>query len=708
MERNLINLQLAPLQKYLWLFLKWLSLGVVVLNSGSYSYGSNKLLMKSVRLDSILRISESNLPLLEDTITVKKLNDLIVIANAKPIIHKADKINVKLNLDGLPSTVKLDIALKRVAGISVTDEGVKLLGSPKSAKLYLDNSEISIDELSKIDADQIKKLEIKRISLDNETYFGEINIVTKKNKQNLIKGELELGANLLNLGGSITPVFKYQTNKLDIVSWGSYKNYQQKGYIEIQRNDIKVLDATNSINLNQYSFSFRTSLYPSPKLNIMTSHFLFGYKNPIKRSVGLKNQTIQSKEIKESVQNNLTNLVLKYKINDRIDVILKSRYFVYNTSNQNSNPKVLFNAKMNELSSELEFNLHNTNVFNLQYNGDYGLKYINRKHLLNNANDLYLSQIIQLYLTNQFLFNNNLSCYFVLKGESDYSLFKHNTLRNLCFLPSLSLNYSLGNQNFNLLYNRRIERPSIDYLNPDIFYINEFQKTKGNIGLSPQYSNFFSFNHSFSFRGAYMGYQLGYESTKDLITPIYMDNNELATYENALMSESLNANVYYNKSFISNHLNLNLMLGYSYRFYNFNKKTESQSLINLNNNWLFNSYLNVSYLTSKNWFFNFTMAYQNKDLSITSITYKRPTLDFMISKSFLKERLEVSLNYMDMFRIGERQYVEYNFKNMKQTAFVKHPSSMLLLSLTYKFGSKLKRREQVSEISNDDIYTKGK
>lgn len=58
------------------------------------------------------------------------------------------------------------------------------------------------------------------------------------------------------------------------------------------------------------------------------------------------------------------------------------------------------------------------------------------------------------------------------------------------FFPSLSLSQKIGNENqFQLTYSRRINRPNIFFLNPFVEQFDEFTKRSGNPYLKPEYIN---------------------------------------------------------------------------------------------------------------------------------------------------------------------------------------------------------------------------
>jgi iron complex outermembrane recepter protein len=84
------------------------------------------------------------------------------------------------------------------------------------------------------------------------------------------------------------------------------------------------------------------------------------------------------------------------------------------------------------------------------------------------------------------------------------------------FFPSGGVTYALNeNNNFQLTYSRRVDRPSYQDLNPFEARLDELTYEKGNPFLNPQYTHSVQLNHTFKYR---YNTSLSYSSTTDLIT----------------------------------------------------------------------------------------------------------------------------------------------------------------------------------------------
>ena len=106
---------------------------------------------------------------------------------------------------------------------------------------------------------------------------------------------------------------------------------------------------------------------------------------------------------------------------------------------------------------------------------------------------------------------------------------------NFVFLPSLRLNYNLkkgGSLSAN--YQRRITRPSVDYLNADTLFINNFTRQVGNPNLQSQHNDSYSLSWRRQIRKAYLTLTANYERETDMISQIYItpNNYDVTTYAN--------------------------------------------------------------------------------------------------------------------------------------------------------------------------------
>lgn len=117
--------------------------------------------------------------------------------------------------------------------------------------------------------------------------------------------------------------------------------------------------------------------------------------------------------------------------------------------------------------------------------------------------------------------------------------------RYLGWFPSAAVTYTLNDQNqFNLTYSRRIDRPNYRDLNPFEDKLDELAYRKGNPRLRPQFTHSFELTHTFK---SFLNTTLGYARTNDMFTEIidtagtdatYITNENIASQDNFSLSIS--------------------------------------------------------------------------------------------------------------------------------------------------------------------------
>ncbi len=147
-------------------------------------------------------------------------------------------------------------------------------------------------------------------------------------------------------------------------------------------------------------------------------------------------------------------------------------------------------------------------------------------------------------LSNQFIYDENVNAAYVnfnkqfkttsvqlgLRAEQTNS--KGNSIttnkvidrRYLNFFPSVFINQVLDkNNDINLSYSRRIDRPSYDALNPFVYFLDQYTYNQGNPFLNPQYTNNFEFTYLLKKK---YSVTLNYSRTTDVITEVLLPDNE--------------------------------------------------------------------------------------------------------------------------------------------------------------------------------------
>ncbi|MFN3841439.1 MAG: TonB-dependent receptor domain-containing protein [Cyclobacteriaceae bacterium] len=117
------------------------------------------------------------------------------------------------------------------------------------------------------------------------------------------------------------------------------------------------------------------------------------------------------------------------------------------------------------------------------------------------------------------------------------------------FVPSVNLSKRLKNNNtIKAAYNRRIRRPSIQFLNPNIQNPNPLFLTIGNPYLDPELTDNYELSYSASIKGTYLNFSSFFRNTTDAIQGVRQAKGDtiITTYQNIGEEKALGFSVFGN------------------------------------------------------------------------------------------------------------------------------------------------------------------
>lgn len=656
-------------------------------------------------LDTIVSLTDAGYTLL--TLLPITLEEVGVVGYRQIAHHSAEKTVLKVDTKGLLKSAKANLALMRMPNIIYSDESYYIVGQTQAAQILINGIEASSEDIKRIDAKDVDYVELLPIGLNDEQPGGRINIVLKKNLPSMYRGETQLSTNLLSPMGRISPTFIYRAKAFDLMSWGSYVNNKQKSRFYTDRNGQNILSSRREPHLQQYSFTSRANLIISPQWRTGFSYSYFGFKSPTDMYWTLNGVPQIDKKITEKYSTSTADLILRYSKNRNTRSFLKARYRDYNSQNNSSPPIVNFKGRMKEWTGEYSQELDSLLLLGKSNNLATGYRSIYRRSTLTSSQTKYNNQVQQLYVKNSVNITEGLSLLLLLRGEWESYKFDHRaSTQNFSFLPTTSVNYSGTIGTISSTFSRKIDRPSVDYLSPDTVYIDDLEQTRGNPFLKPQYENRYSIQYSKQIQNSYLSLVSSFASTKNLISNIFLDNYNVSTYENIGKKRNFSFLVSYYKPFLNNMLVFNATAGTGYTRYKIEALSHGSPLVSPRNGWYFTNSLYLSYLMPKGWFVSASMNYTNRQLELNTVLRERPFISLSATKSLLQDKLELSINYMDLFRLYAKQRIEYNFRNMAQSSTRYLSTSMLTISVTYRFGKQFVSRGTGTFIETDDITTK--
>ncbi len=474
------------------------------------------------------------------------------------------------------------------------------------------------DALRQIPADEIKAVEVitsPSARFDAEGTSGVINIVTKKNNLqgmtlNINSGIGLRGSNLGLQGSARKGKLGFSLGGFGRSGYnilGSFENNQVTNNPDgTVSTTIQSADTKRQEIFGRYNFGVD---YEINDKNFITGSVNFGLRNSKNWQDNFLTQNFLNDELKRTQNRQVTTI----DNSNSIDVSLNytktfekkgrelSLLTLYSTNDrENTFTNTLYEQDLEDIFSRLknvnpskneEFTVQLDYVTPMDEKGtqilEYGAKNILRKaysdfsYFLANGADGEFVELQDPTLSNEFSYDQNVTAGYV---SYTFSFLKNYTLKpgvryeyttiNADFktefeaeIPSYgtwvpSINASRKLKNGNLIkaaYNRRIQRPSLRFLNPNIEASNPQQLSQGNPELEPELTDNYELGYSTFIKGTTLNFTSFYRNTTGSIQPlrtVRADGIIYTTYENIGQEQAIGGSLFANVN-INNKFSLN-------------------------------------------------------------------------------------------------------------------------------------------------------
>ncbi len=475
------------------------------------------------------------------------------------------------------------------------------------------------DALKQIPADEIKAVEVitsPSAKYDAEGTSGVINIITKKNNLQGMSANIRTGTGLrgsdFGLNASARKgKFGFSLGGYGRAGYNTLGSFDNKQVVTNPDNSVSTIlqsaDTRRDYLFGRYNLGVD---YEINKYNFLTAAVNFGIRNSQNYQNDFLTQNFLNGDL---VRNALRETDTKDNSNS-VDISLNytktfekkgkdiSLLTLYSRNNQqNSFVNTLFTDDMSTIDSRLkndnpskneEFTIQLDFVEPLGKEGksilEYGAKNILRKAYSDfsyfqaeGANGEYVENLNPTF-NNEFSYDQN-----VTAGYLSYTttLFKNYTIKPGIryeyttitadfktessaveipsygtFVPSLNLSRKLSNGNLiKASYNRRISRPSLRFLNPNIDQSNPLQVSQGNPELDPEFTDNYELGYSTFFKGTMVSFSGFFRNTTGSIQAVrtVQDDGVIFTgYDNIGHENAVGTNIFTNIS-ISDKFSLN-------------------------------------------------------------------------------------------------------------------------------------------------------
>jgi outer membrane receptor protein involved in Fe transport len=694
--------------------------------------------------------------------TAKVLKEVTIEGQRAVIEERVDRTIYNAENDATAKGGDATDVLKRVPMLSVDMDGNVSLRGNQNITVLINNKPSTIvassaaDALKQIPADQIKTVEVitaPSAKYDAEGSAGIINIITKKNNLEGLTLNVDAGVGLrgsnLGLNGN------YRKGKMGFSLGGFARaNYNIHGEFENTQivngtTTTQSADTRNQGLFGNYNLGWDYDINPK---NFMAASVRFGVRNGENRQDDLSRfvngslfsiTDLFSKDQSNNVDASLTytHLYTKpqhelsfqglYSRNNRNNT--QENYYL-NTSDQSVRDRLKnLNDSYNE-EITVQFDYQNPIATNQMF--EFGGKNIMRRAVSDFAtfnatgSDGSYVRNTDAVRTNNLNYDQNvLSGYFsyTLSTKSGYSFkagsrYEYTTINAYTktesnieipsygvVVPSVNISKKLKNgKMLKASYNRRIQRPSIRFLNPNKqFNSDTLNYTVGNPSLDPEYTNNFELGYNTFVKGTTINLSGFYRNTNDAIQSVRTTESNGGIVTRYFNIGTENA---YGMSIFANIMIGKLMLsGGSDVFYAMldnNNPNEAQRL--KNEGWVANGRIFGNYALNKGWGLQFFSFVRGRQVQLQGTQSGFYMYSLAVRKEFNEKRGSVGVgleNFLQPY-ITIKNTVES--PGIVQMSTNKMYNMSFRINFSYRIGKmtmdqQARPRRRARGINNDDL-----
>lgn len=703
----------------------------------------------------------------------KQLTEITVEGQKQMVEEKVDRIVYNAENDANNKGGDAADVLRKVPMLSVDLDGNVSLRGSQNVKVLINNKPSTItagsiaDALKQIPSDQIKSVEVitaPSARYDAEGSSGIINIITKKN--NLQGFSLGVDASAGIRGSSLGLNGSYRKGKMGFTLGGhgragyningSYDNRQiTTSNTGIQSLNTQTADTRNNRLFGNYSFGWD---YDINKSNALTSTVKYSLRNGNTYQDNLLTQNFLADTLTSSNTRNVNVKDLSGTLDFSVNYLhmfkkpqhefnLLALYSRNNRTNDFTN-SILDSSDVSTVASRLK---NNNTSFNQEYTiqADYqlpiaktqlmevGAKNINRE-VSSNYKYYYATGADGPYYetqntaqNNRLDYNQNVSAAYLsytvnfLKnytvkagGRYEYTIINakqaDNTKINIpsygIFVPSVNVSRKLKNGNMiKASFSRRIQRPSIQYLNPNIQASNPLNITIGNPTLRPEYTNNYELSYSTYIKNSsltFMGFARTTNHSIQSVRDIIGTDTIRTTYQNIGSEDAYGMNIFSNVN-ISNKFTLN---GGADVYYMILKNNVANPLYNASNEgWVVSGRLSATYNFTKTLGLQFFSFYRGRQVNLQGYQGGFGVYSLSLRKDFADKKGSIGFGAENFFT------PTYYIHSSLQSPVIDQRSTNIMHTLNFKINFSYRigkmttdsQRKRRKSINNDDMKEEG-
>ncbi|RZK50363.1 MAG: TonB-dependent receptor [Pedobacter sp.] len=660
--------------------------------------------------------------------TKSTLNEVVIEGQKAVIENKIDRMVYNAEADGTNAGGDATDVLRKVPMLAVDMNGnIQLRGS--AVRVLINGKPSGTmansvgDALKMIPAEQIKSVEVitsPSAKYDAEGSGGIINIITKKSNAQGVSGSVNTSVGIRQNNGAFNLTAKTgrlsmntalgtslaypQSTRISLINKTNTSEVSQNGYSEWKRNLYN-----GSLGLD-YDFNS----YNNISTNVKYNRFYNGGDGAM--DLIINNVPASSYNLTDQATNNVDWNVDYRKTSKKVgrEFSIAAQLTEGRNTNEFENrmnlgsPMPMITAS-NNVGKNREYTLQADIIEPIKpgMTFELGVKGIARNILsaysANSAQDFdYVQNVAAAYSTISFNVSKKIQFKGGLRAEyTDIDL--NNNFKNDYFnlFPNVILSHTITPMSsFKVSYNRRVQRPSLAYLNPFRNESNQFAVSQGNPYLDPELSDNLELGYSTFIKGTIINASVFYRNINHVIENTNIvdnidPNKVLTTFTNVGTSQSFGTNLFvsYNplpKWTLMTNLGLN-----TYQVKNSLTDVNTDTYLN------YNAFLRSATTFKKGISLELFGVVSSPRYTFQGKTDAMYFYGGSIKKELFKKKGSVGLNVINPLSRDLAINVRTESANTYQAQEIRYPIRSVGVNFSYSFG-KLKFTEK-KRIKNDDV-----
>ncbi len=701
----------------------------------------------------------------------KILNEVVVEGQKALIEEKVDRTVYNAENDKTTSGGDATDVLQRVPHLTVDLDGNVSLRGSSNIKIFINNKPSMMaassvaDALKQIPADQIKSVEVitsPSARYDAEGTSGIINIITKKNNLEGLSLNVDGSAGLR--GSNLSVNGGYRKGKLGLSLGGFGRagynvlgSFKSEQVFANQDHTLQSADTENNSLHGRYTLGFD---YDFNKKNYITGSVMYGLRNQNNFQNDLlsqfyKNGSLDRTELAnvETVDNsgtvdvnfNYTHLYEKpqqelsflmlYSKNNRTNDFER---FTLDPTDEDILGKIKNDNMSTNQETAFEINYQSPIKENqlIEFGGKQTMRSVSSdyEYFTATGNGAY-TPVTDTEFTNVFNYNQDITAgylsytvsfnkkYFLKAGgRYEYTTIgaafaQENSPTDIpdygTFVPSINVSTNLKNgSTIKAAYNKRIQRPSIQYLNPNVQGSNPLSITIGNPDLEPEYTDNYELSVSKYIQSTSINLtgfvRHTYNSIQSLRNPISVNSDTiLTTYRNIGTEDAFGLSLFTNVN-VKDRLTLS---GGIDTYYAVLDNNTNDKFAAHNEGWVVSGRLFGGYKFDKGWALQLFSFYRGNRVQLQGSQGGFGIYSLTVRKEIMDKRGSIGVGAENFFNLGGMKIKSETITPAFQQNSVNTMQNMnFKVSFSFRFGKMgvdSNPRRKRKTISSDDLKEGG-